>query len=261
MIVFVAALKQELAAFGEVVAIDRREQVDGVPLAEGHADGVAVALVQSGIGRQRASEATRLAIARYRPDMIVSVGYSGGLSPEIRGSDLVLGQRLLVAEPASPGGELHLVGEPIEVEPSLLDTTAIAMEESLLTARSGDFVTVPAIVRGYGEKDRLRRRSSALLVDMESYWVALAAREAEVPFVAARVASDEIGDTLPDFTKFADAMGGIRPLPAAWYYLTHPHHVLGAGVLAYNARQGARNLAAFAALFLTIAFRGAPVRR
>ena len=102
MIVFVAALKQELADFGKVVAIDRREQVDGVSLAEGHADGVAVALVQSGIGRQRASEATRLAIARYRPDMIVSVGYSGGLSSEIRGSDLVLGRRLLAAEPASP---------------------------------------------------------------------------------------------------------------------------------------------------------------
>ncbi|MEE9285703.1 MAG: hypothetical protein V3V35_08265 [Dehalococcoidia bacterium] len=261
MFVFVAALKQELAAFQHAVVIERREEIGGAPVADGHADGVAVTLVQSGMGRQRASRATRLAIERDRPDAIVSVGFSGGLSPEIRGADLVLGRRLLVAEPMEPGGEPVIGTDVITVDPSLLEASTIALEEGLLPVRSGDLVSVPQVLTGPQEKERLGRQSSALLVDMESYWVAHTAREAGVPFLAARVASDEVGDTLPDFARFVDEMGNVRLMPALWYFLTHPQHMLATPVLASNARAGARNLASFGALFLTMVYKGVAVGR
>jgi len=261
VIVFIAALRRELAPLRNLIAIDAEERVGDVHFTEGQSEGLPVALVQSGIGRERSQTATRWAIARYRPQVIVSIGFSGGLSPDVRGGDLVLGQRLLAAtdEEVTAGGPFS--AEPIEVDSCFLDAASIALEEGLLPARRGDLMSVPAVMPGPREKELLGRVCSAELVDMESYWVAQTTQEAGTMFLAARAASDEAGVSLPDYERFLDEMGEVRPLRAAWYFAAHPHHLMTVPLLAGNARRGAQNLAAFAALFLTTVRRAAPVSR
>ena len=56
-----------------------------------------MALVLSGIGRERSLIATAAAIERYRPDAVVSIGYSGGVLPAVGGGDLVLGEGMVVS--------------------------------------------------------------------------------------------------------------------------------------------------------------------
>lgn len=252
MIVFIAALRRELEALRPLIVIERTERVGDLLFVEGHSDGTPVALVQSGMGRDRSQTATRRAIARCQPEVIVSVGYSGGVSPDVRGGDLVLGQRLLAATEDELAAGGPFAAEPIQVDPPLLEAATIALEEGLLAARQADLISVPSVMPGARAKERLGRLCSAELVDMESYWVAQTAREAGIPFLAARTASDEAGISLPDYQRFMNAVGDIQPARAAWYFATHPHHLLTAPLLAASARRGAQNLAAFAGLFLTM---------
>jgi adenosylhomocysteine nucleosidase len=260
VIVFIAALRRELAPLRGLLAIEGEEQVGDVVFTEGSSEGVDVALVQSGMGRERSETATRRAIARYRPEVIVSIGYSGGLAPEVRGGDLLLAERVLAATEEELASGAPFASPPLKADQWLLDAASIALEEWLLQARRGDLVSVPAVMPGAREKERLSRLCSADMVDMETYWVGRVAKEARIPFLAARVASDEVGDSLPDYERFMTPMGDLRPLQAAWYFVIHPIHIVTAPMLASSARRGARNLAAFAALFLTMVHRAAPVR-
>jgi len=254
MMVVVGALRRELEPFRRLIESPQDDRVDNMVFTEGRADGVPVALVQFGIGRERAQAAVRAAVERYRPRLIVSAGFSGGLSTDIEGGDLVLAQQIFAVERPVNGSQPNDM-PPIAIDRGLLDACAITLEEGLMRYTVGNIVSVQQAMPSPREKDRLSRTTPALLVDMESYWIAEAARQAGVPFLAARVASDELGDTLPDFERFLDEMGGLRPLKAAWYFLTHPHHLLGAPALALNASRGVHNLEAFGSLLFTMSYR------
>ncbi|MBM4406355.1 MAG: hypothetical protein FJ039_09290 [Chloroflexi bacterium] len=256
MIVFVAALRRELNDLHSLVRIERRDRVGRMIVATGTSKNAKVALVQSGIGRERSQEATRFAIEQLRPDVLLSIGLSGGLAQSVQGGDLILGGRLLAYDAAG-----NPLGEPIAAEPSLHRDCAKALEQEFIPVHHGDVVSVPEVMPGQAEKQRLATASGAKAVDMESYWVASEARKAGVPFLVMRAASDTLGESLPDYERFLDEMGEVRPIHAAWYFLTHPGGLAAAPGLAQNARRGGRYMQAFCELFFTKIYRGAPVRR
>ncbi len=256
MIVFIAALRRELHDLQALVRIERRERIGRASVSIGASARDQVALVQSGIGRARSEEATRTAIEKLRPDVIVSIGLSGGLSQQVHGGDLILGERLLACDAAGAP-----MGEPIAADASLYRDCVKALEDEFIPVHYGEVVSVPEVMPGRAEKQRLASSCNAKAVDMESYWVANEARRAGVPFIVMRAASDTLGESLPEYERFLDDMGEVRPLHAAWYFLTHPGGLAATPGLAQNARRGGRYMHAFGELFLTKIHRGALVRR
>jgi nucleoside phosphorylase len=256
VIIFIAALRRELSGLQSRVQTSGRERLGRAWATRGSFNGRQVALVQSGIGRERSQEATRLAIQELRPEAIVSIGLSGGLAPGVRGGDLILGERLLAFDAAGAS-----LGEPIAAEPSLYRECAKALEDEFIPVHLGDVASVPEVMPGPAEKQLLAAACDAKAVDMESYWVAREARAAGVPFAVMRAASDTLGETLPEYERFLNDMGDVRPLHAAWYFLTHPGGLVAAPGLAQNARRGERYLQAFGELFLTKIHRGALVQQ
>ena len=60
-----------------------------------------VVLVEGGIGRQRASEATRQLAERYELELIVSAGFAGGVQEGLSTGDVCLCERVMsIAGPA-----------------------------------------------------------------------------------------------------------------------------------------------------------------
>lgn len=246
MLVFIAALRRELAEIERLLAAPVRRQLEGAIFTEGRLEGTPLALVQSGIGKERSIRATQAACARYRPALIVTTGYSGGASPAVKGGDLVVAARLMAPDEAGDASS-H---PPIAADAALVDASLGWLEEEFVRAHRGTIVSVPHAMPGPRQKAQFAAQFQAAAVDMESYWVAQAAGEAGTPALAVRAASDTSTDTLPDYERFLDPMGEVRMLSAAWYYATHPWHIPATPGLAANARLGARNIAAFAELLL-----------
>ena len=256
MLVFIAALQRELRAMKALLDEGTTSEAADALVTEGQVEGRPVALVRCGIGRELAQEATRRMILRARPRAIVSTGFSGALSGDVGGGDLLIADR--VTSPLSDEAADSKPAPPIEADPYLLEAAIEAMDGCPVRSHVGGLVTVAKVLATRIEKDTVTNIATKA-VDMESYWVAEIAKEAGVPFLAVRAISDEVDDTLPDYERFETPMGGIRPFAAAWYFATRPWHIFDLPRLASNARHGTKNLAIFAGRFLAKVYREAPV--
>ena len=91
MLVFIGAVRREIAGLEPLVSDPETERFGSAVVVEGTADGRPVALIRSGIGRERSESAVRdLLLAHVRPRAIVSLGFAGGVAPDVYGGDLVV---------------------------------------------------------------------------------------------------------------------------------------------------------------------------
>ncbi len=150
----------------------------------GRVGGVPVIARVIGMGAARAGLAARQAIAEHRPGRVTLIGFSGALSPALAGADIVRPQWVRNAR----GETLRLGSSPIS---PVAVVTAAECSSALTLLTSDHLVCDPA------EKRRLGDTFRAAIVDMESFAVAEAAREACVPLTVVRAVSDDVGTALP----------------------------------------------------------------
>lgn len=200
----VFALPIEADAFArsvqEVVSIEAA----GLTFHQGRVAGRSIAWCVGGTGAAAAAKATRLLVAGHQPRLIVSAGFAGGLVPDlVRGTVLepVLGLR------EAGGAPLALGIRPAPTLPSSPSATDVA---------GAAIVSVDLVVTSPAAKRALAAATGAILVDMETYAVAEAARDARLPCAAVRVVSDTAGQELPrEVTALSRPQSGMRRLGAA----------------------------------------------
>ncbi|MGD9644779.1 MAG: hypothetical protein AB7U73_03645 [Pirellulales bacterium] len=142
-----------------------------------------IALVRTGMGQAAARRGAEHLLAGHRPGLVISAGFSGGLHPDVRRGDIVLANRVGLAS-----GERMVVDVRFEQSPAARPRVHV-----------GGIVTVDGLVCLPADKLALGRAHDALAVDMESWAVAEACRQAKVPFLAVRVISDGADEALPGF--------------------------------------------------------------
>jgi adenosylhomocysteine nucleosidase len=152
---------------------------------------------------------------------LVSAGFCGALSPDLRVGDLVAPDR--VRDEAS--------GESFEPDPEMLAAAPGAR---------GTLVSARRIARTPDERARLQ----GVAVDLESAALARAARDAGVPFLALRAVTDEARHRLPDFDRLMDAAGRLTPGAGLLHFLRHPREVPALVRLGPAARVAGRALRA-----------------
>jgi hopanoid-associated phosphorylase len=127
---------------------------------------------------------------------VISVGIAGALDPALRSGDCVL------ATGVTDGVSRHLV------DSRWLDAMARALVPA---ARTGLIAGSDLLISDNSEKFRLRARTGALTVDMESHFAVRAARDHKIPFAALRIVADTATSSLPAAARLAVASdGGIR---------------------------------------------------
>ena len=211
-ILVLVALAQELRSVARALRPPRGGgSVRGSPAAA-----VALALGTGG-------DASR-ALAKHRPSVVVTCGFAGGLDSTLSPGDLVLATAVRRA-----GGDVLAAPE------SLRRVAAAALRGSPRLVQ-GELVCSTTVAASAEEK-RALGATGALAVDMESYPVAQAAREAGVPWLALRAIVDPVGTTLPAFTREARSS---YLWPALRYGLSGPRAAAGLFRLARDAsRAGA----------------------
>jgi adenosylhomocysteine nucleosidase len=178
----VFALSIEAGCLVDMLGDVRVTRGDGFTVQRGRIRDRDVVIVESGPGRSRAAKAAHALIDAYRPRLVVSSGFAGGLDPSLRRYDLIAADSVVDAES-------HEI---------TFDSTALApWLEELPNLHRGRLLTVDHIVRLSEQKQRLGERFQALAVDMESFAVAEVCRDRQIPLLVVRAISDAVDDELP----------------------------------------------------------------
>jgi adenosylhomocysteine nucleosidase len=207
-----AALPQEVRPFLRRVQAKRRPQ-SALPVWEFACRKKAGVAVLSGLGASAAARAAAFLVARYQPQVFISLGFGGTLTPEVAAGALVVGARFWEYEPDA--GVLQEL-EPPPV-PAKVDDLVERLRAAGLAAFRGSVVTTPTIIHKDSQGGALRHLTHPVL-DLETAAAAAVVRERGVPFLALRAVTDAAGEEIPDFIRQA-ARDSRTPTPGtalAW---------------------------------------------
>lgn len=224
----VCALPIEMGAF-----LDRCERVRKYTGGEfvfrgGRYDEIRIVVVQSGMGFAKARRATQALIDAHTPSWILSAGFSGSLSPEMKVGQIVMADSI---------ADLH--GHELTV-----DLKMPADPENGLYV--GRIVTSDELVRTVQEKENLAGRLGAIAVDMESLAVAQVCQETKTRFLAVRAISDDMSaDLPPEILSVFGSTGTMRLGAAVGSVWKRPGSIKDMWKLREQARQAAERLATF----------------
>ena len=249
MLIVAASMDRELAGI-------RSRMRDGMPRAAGNsrrsfrasAPEVHVLGMGPGAGSALRSLLQRRNNTGAATSGLLMLGVAGAVQPGLKSGDLVLSSRYY-----REGFDVQ--PEFLEPDPRLWQFALAAADNSNLPVIYADSLTVGGLVTTAEAKQDIHRRYPAGMVNMEDYWVARAARDAGIPFIAVRVVLDTAQQSLPSYLcRIAGspraAVAGVAAMPWRWPAL------LGLW-RRFHLAQGA--LTDFAMNFLAQASRDVPV--
>ncbi|MEE9182773.1 MAG: hypothetical protein V3U33_09435 [candidate division NC10 bacterium] len=222
----VVALSWEAAPLAKHLGLHRHEVHNGITRYRGRGD--RVLLLQGGMG-QRGVE--RALAWLEEPSLILSAGFCGGIGPGLGLGEVVITSQVLRDLESFPA------------DPFLLETATHALKTIGLPFHVGTILTVDEVVAP-GEGTRGAADRQILAVDMESAYLAEAARRRGVPFLGIRVVSDT--PTEPWATEgklFLEPDGRLKPASLAASLLRHPSRLPRMLRLAPKLRRATRQLA------------------
>ena len=176
--------------------------------------------VTTGVGPEQAYQATAEAITRFNPEYVLSAGTCGALIPGLNVADWVV------------TGDVRAIGKADEKWPTLKsvqssdDTLANRLCHALQQNpqwHEGRLVTVADDpIHCAIEKAAIAKHHEAIAVDMESYGIARAAIEQDIPWVVARVVVDTPALPLPELGAMNVHTGRPPLSEIAKYVLMNP---------------------------------------
>jgi adenosylhomocysteine nucleosidase len=206
-IAIVAAMAVELAP---IIGKLKSRQVNGVDVYELPNALIAI----GGIGQKFARRAAEVAVEQAQPQRLISAGVGGALSPELKVGDV---------------GEIR---EVIDVARGVR-----------YPCNGGDWVLVTSQhVSDAAEKQQLRARHRADIVDMEAAAVAQVAKEHGLEFASVKAISDDASFDMPPLNRFIGANGRFETARFVLYVALHPKWWSSLGILKRNSDLATKNL-------------------
>lgn len=165
-------------------------------------------LIQAGIGAQRMVAALNKSVRQKQVSRVIHFGYAGGLSPTLEPGHMP--EFTTIAEPS---GRLIAIDQPI---PRVLGRDETPPPGPRL-------LSVPYLIHRPQDKHRLFKFHHAIAVDMESFAIAQACAQLQLPYACVRAISDPADLLLPPGAEsWLDHEGYIRHARVIGFLLTHP---------------------------------------
>ena len=229
MLALLAAMKAEIEPLKRHMEIQRQLGDNICPVIEGCYRGQQALLVQTGVGGHRAETAVKHVLDHYPVQVILSLGFAGGLVSGLKAGELVICQRLVHGQ--SPA----------------MESASTLVELGKRVAKSSDacLVTVSRPANQRRQKEELAQKYSAQAVDMESYWIAAEAGRRGIPCLVVRAISDPVDSDLPNLESVSSGSGEWNKREAFFYFASHPLETLRLSHLYFGNRRAKRNLVSF----------------
>jgi len=242
MIALLGAFGQETAGLRRQMAIEEVADSPACSVYRGQLKGKPCILVQTGIGRRRADKATQFVLERFPVTSLISIGFAGALTPDLKIGDVLA---CSTVRRASGFGKDEGEAEAYAADLNLLALASSGPAGAATRILAGTCVTTPGVVSGARAKQELSREFQAQVVDMESYWIARVVSARRVPFIAIRSVSDTLQDDLRAIDHILDSEGRVLWKRVVPYFLLHPHHLPSMFTAFRNMRRAERSLTAF----------------
>lgn len=251
VIAIFAAMESEVEACPDWTRNGQRTKSDGVTVI--HGEGALVC--QTGIGREQAQRAAESVLSEYQPSLVLSIGLAGGLAPGITVGEVV------VCTHVDHESHRHSdLARTIYADQALFDAALDVSPAGEIPVRTGTSLTVDEAAWGPAEKTGHHAWKAHDIVEMESFWIAEAASQRGLPFLAVRSVSDASSDALPN-------LGVMRPDGTLdrdkfrAHLQAHPETGAQLSAVAQNSRLALANLDAFLDAFVpTLVTHSSPAR-
>ena len=236
MLAVVAAFREEIVGYLKSAGFRKVAQSGEVRLYT--SDSVPhVVVSDGGFGRARVGDCVAEVVTRFDPHLVVSAGFAAGTRVGQPTGSAVICDRLLAVE-----GPAYLwrrqTGKEIQVNPHLARNVRSEMQTDDNNVQLGSCMTVPQFVANPSMKAWIGSTFGVSLIDMEGYWAALAAEEANVPFLPLRVVLDTVDQNVsPLVSQTLEDNPIRRVVRGARFMAAHPREVPG---LLAMGRQTAR---------------------
>jgi adenosylhomocysteine nucleosidase len=241
MLAIFGAFGQEIVDFRRQMVIEEVVAKPVCRLYRGKFKNRETLLVQTGMGKERAENATRFTLEHYPVTAIISLGFAGALAPELRIGDVVVCSALLCA-PGTEQKEEKL--ESLAPDANLLSLASQGAGDGATRFCLGSGVTVLELDSNRQKMRELSETFQAHIVDMESYWIAKIAATQQIPFIAIRSISDNAQSSVQPFDQILASDGRLLWKKAVLCFLSHPQYLTNVFTLFRNTRPAKRNLAA-----------------
>lgn len=232
----ITALPAELWAVRAALGQTRREWHIGRSAWRSSVAGHEVLAVEAGMGFENAARTADDIIRAEYPDLVVSAGFCGGLTPDLLVGDVVVATRLFVAQ------DDRLDEETTRPAESGVRFAANSVSSERLFG--GQYVSTRHML----PKQRLAAllppdMKNPAVVEMESAAIARVAALNSIPFAAIRTVSDTLGEELGfSLDEFCDEGLNIRLGRVLKTCLLKPHIIPQLFRLSRNSRIAAGSL-------------------
>ncbi len=240
MIAILVAVRQELRPIlrrADANHIVRQEHLD---FYEGTLAGQSVALLALGIGKECARIAAEMTIRCYRPDLVISAGFGGGLQPHVQDGDIVVGTEILELR-KDQSTEITCDSTHKPAYPTRINGNGTPE----MRVHYGKIVTTDEMVLRAASKARIGKTTGALAVDMETSAVAAVCAARQIDFLAVRCITDNDHEDLPDEFNDFFVLGQLRAKRVLSSCARDPRVFADLARLGYRAKHSGKNLARF----------------
>lgn len=216
MIGLMGAMAEEVTLFREEMEIKKTCQYAGMDFVVGEICDQEIVLLQSGIGKVKATMGAQIMIDRFDVDLIIFTGLAGGLMPNMSRGDIVVSDSVVqydfdLTAFGRRYGELPDVGRMLEVDNRLVKFACYAWDDVFGSTREGPQLYVGTICSGdrfiskTQELDWLQREFGAVATEMEGAAFGYTCHLNEIRFLVIRTISDTGGDqAAEDFKAYLD---------------------------------------------------------
>ena len=229
-------MRQEVKPFLEALEAYTRAPGHGLPMYSFRLAGSDCVLVECGIGMRKAEEATREVLERHRPDILVSFGVAGAVTPDLAVGDVVMVQAVCRLDK----------GAVVDRRPAANWSAPAAMRaEGALAARGARLLRGTAVTTSGEGAVAGADGIASTVVEMETAGVLRAAMERGVPLLSIRSISDSPDEPLPfSIADTMDKEGRLRPGRVVMMVLRRPRLIIRLARLQRNMDLAMSNLAA-----------------
>jgi adenosylhomocysteine nucleosidase len=237
-ILLLGAFAQEIDGLRRQLDVEEAVAEPGYELYRGKYGNRDILLVRTGMGKERAESATKSVLDHYPVAAIVSVGFAGGLNPELEIGDVVLCSTLYYANGTDQQASK---AEPYTSDAGLISLASDVLEDIGISGRIGSSVATLELDIDPQKQQDLAETFHADVVEMESYWIARIASDRGIPFIAIRSVSDRGNDVQP-FDEILSPEGNLLWREAVVSFTIHPQYLVKVFTLYLHVRVAHGNL-------------------
>jgi len=195
----IVATDEELIEIKNIMSSYEEKDIYELNFVKGKINGKKVIVVKCGIGKVNAARTTQILIDNFKINKIINIGAAGGINPELKIQDIVIGEKLVqydfdVSDSGDyEKGEITGIGKYFRSDAELINTCKRVLENRIdnnINIVIGTIATADIFCSDPETAKKVREDFEAECVEMEGAAIAQVCYLDKIPFLVIRGISD-----------------------------------------------------------------------